>query len=310
MMGLDILIPTYNRSTLLGECLESVLRSTSLADWRVTVIDNNSKDDTRQVVESFAARSDRVRYLFEKTQGKSAALNSGIKASDSDVIGMIDDDEQLHPEWVGIVAKWMEDPRIDYIGGPYLGLWRTEKPEWIPAGYEGVLSADDPAHIPGSPLRFPDARVFLRGGNAVMRRSVFDRIGGYRTDIGRFGNDLGSCEDHEIYTRLLAVGLTGYYVPDLIIYHVVPPERVTREYYRKWAKGQAESLGLLDRANPQKVPYVGRVPRYMIGDAVKALPALSSSDRGRRFAAELRWWTLAGFVNGAYRKAPPVNGNH
>jgi cellulose synthase/poly-beta-1,6-N-acetylglucosamine synthase-like glycosyltransferase len=251
-----------------------------------------------------------VRYLFERKQGKSAALNYGINSTDCDVIGMIDDDEQLHPDWIGIVAKWLEDPQIDYLGGPYLGLWRTEKPDWIPPGYEGVLSADDPAQIPDTPLRFPDPRVFLRGGNAVLRRSVFDRIGAYRTDIGRFGNDLGSCEDHEIFARLLAAGLTGYYLPDLIIYHVVPPERVTREYYRKWTKGHAESLGVMDRTNRQKVPYLGRLPRYVIGDAVKALPALSSSDRARRFAAELRWWTLAGFVSGAYRKGPPANGNH
>jgi glycosyltransferase involved in cell wall biosynthesis len=296
-MRIDILIPTYNRSKLLRECLESVLGSTSMADWRVTVIDNNSSDDTKQVVESFIARSERVHYLFEKKQGKSEALNRGISLSDSDVIGMIDDDEHLHPNWIDTVAKWMQDSRIDYLGGPYFGLWRTEEPDWLPAGYEGVISADDPNQIPDKPLRFPDPRIFLRGGNAVVRRSVFDRVGGYRPD-------LFPCEDHDIYARLLAAGVTGYYVPDLVVYHLVLPERMTRAYFRKWAKGHGLAFGSLDRSIPQNVPYVGRIPRYMIGDAVKGSLALVSLDRARRFAAELRWRTLAYYFYGAYCKAP------
>ena len=299
-MRLDLLIPTFNRSSLLGECLDSVLRSTSTVDWRVTVIDNNSSDDTRQVVESFAARSDRVRYLFEKRQGRSAALNRGITISACDVIGMIDDDEQIHPDWIDTAAKWLQDPQVDFIGGPYLGLWRAEKPAWLPAGFDGVISADNPDRVPNSAVRFPDDRIFLRGGNAVMRRSVFDSIGGYRTDIGRIGNDFGSCEDHDVYSRLLTAGMTGYYVPDLIIYHVVPPERVTRAYYRKWAWAQAKSLALMERTGMQKVRYVGRIPRYMIGDMVRELPLLASRDQSRRFAAELQGWKLAGFLCGAY----------
>ena len=300
-MRLDIVIPTFNRSALLRECVESVLRSTSSVDWRVTVVDNNSSDDTKRVVQSSAAGTGRLRYLFEKKVGKCNALNRAITTSDCDVIGMIDDDEQIHPDWIDTAAQWLDKPEVDFIGGPYLGLWRTEKPAWMPAGYEGVISAQDPERIPQTPVRFSDNdQIFVQGGNAVVRRSVFDHVGLYRADFGRFGNDFGSCEDVEMFTRLMAAGVNGYYVPDLIIYHVVPPERMTRAYYRKWVLGQAKSFAALDRANPQNVAYVGRIPRFMIGNAIRGLRTLASRHPGRRFAAELEWWRLAGFMRGVY----------
>jgi glycosyltransferase involved in cell wall biosynthesis len=263
-------------------------------------VDNNSSDQTRQIVESFSARSARVRYLFEPHPGKSAALNCGINSSDCDLIGLIDDDEQIGERWMEIVGEWFRDPAIDFISGPSLGNWQVQRPDWIPPGYEGVLSVDDPGRIPRAPTRFPDPQIFLRGGNSILRRSVYERVGLYGSNLGRFANGLGSCEDHDIYLRMMSAGMTGYYVPDLIMYHVIPPERVTRSYFRKWAWGQARSLAIMDRRNPQNVAYFGRIPRYMIGTAVKQLPALAGADNARRFSAELQWWTLSGFAWEAY----------
>jgi glycosyltransferase involved in cell wall biosynthesis len=301
-MRLDIIVATFNRADLLRECLESFLRAAGAVDWRVSVVDNNSSDHTRQVVESFMARSPRVRYLWELRQGRSAALNCGINASDYDLIGMIDDDEQIGEHWMEVASQWFRDPAIDFIGGPSFGNWQVKRPDWIPPGYEGVLSVDDPDRIPRAPIRFPDPRIFLRGGNAVMRRSVFERIGAYGVELGRSASGLASCEDHDIYLRLMAAGMTGYYVPDLIMYHVVPPERVTRSYFRKWAWGQARSLAIMDRRNPQNIAYFGKIPRYRIGMAVRQLPALVGRNHARRFAAELQWWTLGGFAWEAYAR--------
>jgi len=302
--GLDILIPSYNRASLLRECLESLFRARppAVMPWRVTVIDNNSTDNTASVVASFAKQyGEQARYLFEPQQGKSAALNFGIQQSTRELVGMIDDDEQVGEGWLRTIERWFQEPSLDYIGGPYLALWRAERPAWLPPSFAGVLGADDPENIPREPCTFGDPRVFLRGGNAVLRRSVLDRIGPYDTALGRFGNGMGSCEDHDMFNRLLAAGSKGIYVPDLIIHHIVPRERVTRRYYRRWAFGQATSLARMEkRGGRQKVTYLGRVPRYILGEAVKALPSLAARSPAQRFDAELRWWTVAGFVTGAY----------
>lgn len=306
MTSIDILIPTFNRSSLLGECIESVLRVEKPAnlDWCITIIDNKSPDNTRQVVESFARKNpDHVHYLFEGRQGKSAALNAGIAATSRPLIGMIDDDEQLGAGWFDVTARWFADQEIGFIGGPYLPLWRVARPDWVPSGREGVLGADESASLPVSAMPFDGVNYFLRGGNAVVRRAVFERIGGFSENLGPVGEDHGACEDHDVYMRLLSARVKGMFVPELVIHHIVPPERVSRKYFRQWSLRRAESLAEMERHHRQNVQHIGRIPRYMIGSAVRALPAwLSSSDRSRRFGAELHWWDLAGYCYGAYLK--------
>ncbi len=303
--SLDILLPTYNRAGYLRECLQSVFSAAAPAsmEWRVTVLDNNSSDDTRAVAEEFIAQHGerRIRYLFEKKQGKSHALNTGLRETDRTIIGLIDDDEHIDGQWLQVIEKWFANGAVDYIGGPCLGLWRAERPDWIPPHFEGVISADNPEEIPREPIPFGDPRVFFRGGNAVLRKAVFDRIGNYDSKLGRFAEGLGSCEDHDIYNRLMAGKFKGMYVPELVIYHVVPPERLTRKYYRRWAYDHAAALARLERRSRQNVAHVGRVPRYMIGDAVNSLRALAGGSPAERFSAELQWWTLAGYAVGAYR---------
>ena len=308
--SLDILIHTYNRSALLKDCLESIFdaNQSKTLICRVTVIDNNSSDDTRSVVEKFVHRDRlRVDYLFEKQQGRSAALNAGIRNSECSLIGMIDDDEQIDKKWIQVVEKWFMDVSVDFIGGPYFGLWRTKKPNWFPPEYRGVLSVDDAEELPREPVRFGETKEMLRGGNAVIRRSIFDLVGLYDVGLGRSGNGLGSCEDHDMFNKLINAKCNGVYVPNLIINHLVPSDRVTRAYFRRWAFGNGISLGRMDRQAPQKLVYVGRIPRYKIGSAAKGLFSIVWGSPSERFTAELRWWSLVGFVCGAYGQAGPGN---
>lgn len=296
-LSLDILIPTYNRSDTLRECLEAILKAESPGDlsWRVTVVDNNSRDNTRGVVESLSSQfSGKLRYLFEPQPGKSHALNLGITASDRTLIGMLDDDELIDERWITIVRDSFVDPALDYIGGPYYGLWRTAKPNWLPPSYPAVLSADDAALVPPHARSFDDENMFLRGGNAVVRREVFDRIGLYT-------HGLGKCEDHDMFTRLRAAGARGVFIPDLVIHHIVPADRATRAYHRKWVWSRGLSLALMDRQTPENVVYVGRIPRYMIGRTVRCTPQLVFGSAAERFDAELEWRNMLGFIYGAYR---------
>jgi glycosyltransferase involved in cell wall biosynthesis len=302
-LSLDILIPTFNRSHMLGGCLESFFAADPVSgmDWRVTVIDNNSADATKEVVHAFSAKfGARVRYLFEPRPGKSLALNCGIAASDRLLIGMIDDDELIDRTWLTVVEDCFQNPELDYIGGPYLGLWRTQRPEWLPPGYAGVLSADDPAQLPPQRTSFADESLFLRGGNAVVKRALFDRVGLYDANLGRFATGLGSCEDHDMFTRLKTGGAAGLFVPELIIHHIVPPERVTRSYFRRWVWDRSLSLAQMNRLSRENVAHFGKIPRYMIGKTLRSTAGLVSGNAAARFAAELEWRSLLGFIYGAY----------
>jgi len=305
-MELDVIIPTYNRADLLPRTCESLLAAERPAglDVRVTIVDNASTDETRTVVASFMPRfAGRLQYVHESKRGRSSALNAGIRATHGDLVGMIDDDEEVDRRWFATIADAFQDPATDFIGGPYVPRWGADRPAWLGTSYKAAVGWVDGG---------PDVRPFgpqfegiLMGGNAVVRRTLLQRAGPYAEDLGRSSNGrLMSCEDREMYDRLLGVGAKGFYRPDLVIFHYVPPERLTKSYFRRWSFWHSVSLGVLDRRRRQPVPYVLGVPRYMVGIAVRGVldtaRRLLHAEPARTFDNELALWDVAGFFYGKH----------
>jgi glycosyltransferase involved in cell wall biosynthesis len=82
-MTLDVVLPTYNRAALLAIALESLIAANHPEHLavRVFVVDNNSKDNTHDVVRAYQAKQAlTIEYVFQPVQGRSAALNAGIGA--------------------------------------------------------------------------------------------------------------------------------------------------------------------------------------------------------------------------------------
>jgi glycosyltransferase involved in cell wall biosynthesis len=307
-MRLDVLIATYNRADLLARALESLLAADrpAAADLTVTVVDNRSTDDTRSVVASFMPRFDgRLKYLYESQPGRSHALNAGIAATNAELVAMIDDDEEVDRNWLVTIEKAFADPSVDFIGGPYVPRWGGERPAWLGTAYKAAVGWVDG----GSQIAEygPQFAGMLMGGNAVIRRSVLNRVGPYALDVGRSSDGrLLSCEDRDMFNRLLAAGARGFYRPDLVILHYVPPERLTKRYFRRWSFWHGVSLGVLDRRTPPgQVPYLLGVPRYMIGVAIRAAVdtarrLFARDEPARAFTNELAWWDLLGFFYGKH----------
>ena len=306
-MRLDILIPTFNRAQLLPRTLESLLAANRPAglDVGVTVVDNRSTDGTRGVVESFVPRfNGSLRYVYEINPGRSHALNAGIRASDGHLVAMIDDDEAVDARWIETIAAVFQDPAIDFIGGPYLPVWGGPRPAWIPDGYGSVVGW---AECGPTVRQFgPGCDAMLMGGNAVIRRAMLERVGPYAAELGRTpGGRLLSCEDEDMFARLLAAGARGFYRPDLIIHHYVPPERLTKRYFRRWCFWRGVSQAGMNKRRRAAVPHFLGVPRYIVGTALRAaLDALRAAvgrrEPARLFKNELAWWDLAGFLYGTH----------
>jgi glycosyltransferase involved in cell wall biosynthesis len=305
-MRLDVVIPTYNRADLLPRALESLLVAEKPETLLVgvTVVDNRSTDDTRAVVDSFAPRfGSQLHYVYEDQPGRSHALNAGIAATRGDLVAMIDDDEEVERDWFVTIAAAFADAATDFIGGPYKPRWGGERPIWLGRAYGAVVGWTECGH---EIQQFgPKSNAMLMGGNAVIRRSVLERVGPYSVDLGRTpGRRLLSCEDEEMFGRLLAIGARGFYRPDLIIHHYVPPERMTKRYFRRWCFWRGVSQGVLARRRPIPVPHVLGVPRFMIGLAVRGtldtVRLMGASEPKRTFKNELAWWDLAGFIYGKH----------
>lgn len=304
-MNLDVVVPTYNRSQLLRRTIASLLDAPVPHGLTVTIliVDNNSEDDTEVMVREIAAQTRRpLVYVKQTKQGSSHTRNAGISAGTGEIIGFIDDDEEIDPQWYEVVLREFSDPSVDFIGGPYLPNWAAPAPDWLPPGYHAAIGVV----LPKSRAEFgPAFSGNLMGGNAVIRRKVFDRIGTYSTRLGRSGKGLLSEEDAEFCRRLTAAAIRGMYVPELLIRHHIPAERLTRKYHRRWAFWRAASQGVLDRELKEPVAYMFGIPRHRIGRAIRGLSLLprhlmSSGGKAQAFADELSMWDLAGFIYGKH----------
>jgi glucosyl-dolichyl phosphate glucuronosyltransferase len=306
-MKLEVVIPTYNRADLLPVCLKS-LQSAKIPPGLtvgITVVDNNSKDKTKEVVEIWKPQFDgRLQYLFEEKQGRSAALNKGITGSESDLVGFIDDDEEIDETWYQTVYEAFTTYNVDFIGGPYIPKWEQQPPPWLPDDHEGVIGLVDAGNeVIAYDENYPG---ILMGGNAVIRRSAIEKVGLYMTSLGRTGERLLAGEDEDMYRRLLSSGAKGLYLPQLKIYHLIPASRLTKKYYRQWSFWRGVSCGVLDRTQPQNVSYLCGVPRYLFGAATRGLLRWTTAhlragvDSSRTFSNELAMWDLAGFFYGKH----------
>lgn len=313
-MILDVILPTFNREKMLARALRSLWTAPVPPGMtaRITVVDNASTDGTRALVRRWVPRFDgRLTYLFVPTPGKPHALNAGIAATDGQLVGLIDDDEEIDAGWFETIAAEFDDG-TDFIGGKCLPSWEAPRPDWLGDRYLGVIGWVDPGPD-AQPMDASYAGI-LMGGNAVIRREVLERAGPYSAALSRTGTRLLGCEDEDMYHRLLALGARGRYVPGLVIYHFVPAARLTRRYFRRWCFWRGVSLGVMERDRRSTVPRLLGVPRYRVGSALRAAAALATlplrsrtGTSAARFEDELACWDLAGLLWGRhFHRAPAI----
>ena len=133
--NLTVLICTWNRARLLRETLDSLahVRVPDGLCWDVLVIDNNSTDDTASVVQERSQTFPvALRYVFEPRQGKSAAMNTGIRESHHPLIAFADDDVKVSRDWLtAVAAGFREHPDAAYLGGSVAPIWEAPCPQWF-----------------------------------------------------------------------------------------------------------------------------------------------------------------------------------
>jgi glucosyl-dolichyl phosphate glucuronosyltransferase len=312
-MKFSVVIATYNRADDLSATLASLSALETAAGWELIVVDNNSVDATPEVVAQAAHGFPvEVRYLLEKEQGRSAALNAGIRASRGEIIVVTDDDVRVHPDWLDNAAAALERHNADYLGGKALPLWEAPRPMWIPdrgGRHWAVIALLD-----YGPAAFELGERVPLGVNMAFRRDSFTRAGLFDNRIGRRAGTLLGQEVREWCQRARAVGLRGYYSPDLVVQHVIHSDRLSKAYFRRWFYWHGVSRAILyetrglDMESPErtildftKVPHVLGVPRYLYRTCLSSIGSMFSSlvrrDPVATFEHELWIWFFAGILN-------------
>ena len=277
-MEFSIVIPTYNRADELRETIRSIAGLTVDGDWELIVVDNKSPDHTRAVVErETAAFPAPLRYLFEPEQGRYAALNTGIRAAKGKIIATTDDDARVERDWLTQAAAGLEALGCDYVGGKVLPLWRGTPPQWLPnrpGRHWAVLALQDHGE---RVVEFGVNNIpWPLGINTATRREAFTRTELFDNRLGRKAGTLRNQAQREWHLRARAAGLRGFYIPQMVVHHVVEAERLQKQYFRRWYYWHGISRAILfaklgvDMDAPDnsqldfsKVPQIAGVPRYM-----------------------------------------------
>jgi glucosyl-dolichyl phosphate glucuronosyltransferase len=311
-MKYSVVIATYNRAADLRETLASLAGLRPDGPWEVIVVDNNSSDGTRQVVEE-AARAFPVelRYLFEARQGRSPALNAGIRAARGEIIATTDDDVRVPADWLTAAARGLDRTQAAYVGGRVLPIWGGPRPAWLPnhGGRQwAVIALLD---YGSEPIEF-NTRVPL-GVNMAFRREAFERAGLLDPNTGRKAGTLLGQEVREWCIRARKAGVRGFYIPEMAVEHKIGAERLTKRYFRRWFYWRGISRALLyqraglDMETPEEttldfatVPHIAGVPRYLYRKALASvvgwIGATLRRDDVAAFAHETWLWFFAGIL--------------
>jgi glucosyl-dolichyl phosphate glucuronosyltransferase len=301
---ITVILCTFNRCKSLARALESLALSVMpiSTEWNVVVVDNNSKDQTRDVVDGFCRRfPDRFSYLFEPKQGKSYALNTGIERATGDVIAFMDDD-------VEVDRNWLRDLTAPLMQEGWAGSGGRILPErgFVPQCWMDLSSRHGLAPL----AMFDVGREACElkeppfGTNMAFRKEMFTKHGKFRTDLGpQPGSEIRS-EDSEFGSRLLASGERLRYEPSAIVYHAVPENRTRRKYFQTWwfDKGRADvrEMGI----SKESRWLIAGIPLYLFGRIVMwTLRFTLSAEEPERFSRKSKVCWLAGMILESYKQA-------
>ena len=264
MMSASVIICTYNRGESLRETLENLDAGLIVPKipLEIIVVDNNSFDDTRDIVNQHIRKS-RIdtRYVFEKCQGKSYALNRGVKEAKGDIVCFTDDDVLVRRDWIVNILRVFDETGCACVGGKILLRLGKTRPEWL-----GDKMMEQFGFLDlGNDLLFLKTPK-LYGANIAVRKSVFRDHGYFDVNLGPKAEKMHDSEDISFINRLIRGGEKVLYSPDVVIEHVVPAKHIEKSYLRNRAFYQAELKGM------NEVPAEGRnifgIPLYMLREVL------------------------------------------
>lgn len=240
---ITVVICTYNRAYILGECLQSLQQQTvPTCFFNVIVADNNSTDNTQALLKNFTHGWPQLKIIVENKQGAGSARNAALKEVTTDWVACLDSDGKAHPNWLAEIFETIKKDDFDAFGGPFYAwhFWGPA-PSWFPEDF-GTYEAAQPYGplIKGS---------YIPGGNCAFRLSAAQAVGCFPVHIGMSGKKCAYGEETLMFDRMKKAGFRLGYVPAMKIDHCVLPYKYSFSWQIKsaFARGRA-----LEQVEPQQ----------------------------------------------------------
>jgi glycosyltransferase involved in cell wall biosynthesis len=210
----SVIMPTYNRCTLLGEALLSVRnQDLSPSVYEIIVVDNASSDDTRTLVENLSGtEGPSIRYVFESRPGLHWARHAGAHAAQGEILAFTDDDALADRGWLTALAHAYDELDADCVGGRIIIQWDQTPPEWV-LPYEPILGQLDY----GLPMRMLEPGQFINGGNFSIKRHRLFQIGGFNPD--QIGDHLVGDGETGLCIKIHDAGWRMAWAPAALVWH-------------------------------------------------------------------------------------------
>jgi glycosyltransferase involved in cell wall biosynthesis len=297
---ITFIICSYNRSDYLDDTLQSLLdHFPSDSPSTILVVDNNSTDNTAEVVRrhqnSLPKDENPIRYIKETKQGLSHARNRGIKEAETPYVVFLDDDikatASLIPAWQSFFADY---PDAAAAGGKNHVQFDAPRPTWMSYFLLPLLAY----HDLGDSIKKYSAGNYPVGCNMGFKKTIFDQVGLFDTDLGRKGKSLNAGEEKELFKRIRELDKDVFYLPDAFLYHRVGAERLTVDYIRKQALGLGLSMRLrLKKATlRQKLTTWGSEWVKLFGSIPLGLYyCLGLKPSRATMLFKFRWWIWQGY---------------
>ncbi|MCK4650926.1 glycosyltransferase family 2 protein [Candidatus Babeliales bacterium] len=262
LIQLSLIIPTHNRAPSLKRVLDNIFDLTSQdyfkINFEIIVVDNNSKDATKDIVLSYG---DKVKYVFEENTSFTKARHTGAHNAQGEILVYLDDDICIKSgTFEEIVRIFSQNSDCGVAGGKILAHFEQTPPDWVTklqASFNGLSlfnlgDTEKKVHAVPAPLM-------------AIRKIAFDAVGGFPPDtVGVETNKV-----HKTFKKLYIgpgdyafcllcrnVGYSIIYSPKIVIEHIISPFRLTKEFWLSRMIGEGHCIAVT-QANMKELKIEG-----------------------------------------------------
>jgi glycosyltransferase involved in cell wall biosynthesis len=225
-VDISIVVPTFNRARMLRHALESLAyqETEGAFTFEIVVVDDGSTDDTAVIIREAVEKYPELtwQYFHQEHRGVSVARNRGVASARGRWIAFFDDDQRAKSFWLAELYQTAVNKKVDCVDGAVA----LELPESLPFDPGRKTRAFFGEKF-FSKVAGPHFSKDYRGtGNIMIKKDLLAKVGG-------FDASLPVWEDTDLFWRLEKMGISAWFAPQALVYHLIPESRLDEAYLKK-----------------------------------------------------------------------------